>query len=56
MSLYRKLFTKITIYQKLNKILQFYKNWLVVSTFSFHIRSNIIFSKNSLPHVPLKTV
>ena len=49
MRLYWKLFTKITIYlksfTKSNKYLQFYKNWIVVCTTSFHIKSNVIFSK-----------
>ena len=43
--LYQKLFIKITISYKLNKIILFYKNWLAVCTSSFHIRCYVIFSK-----------
>ena len=44
-SLYRKLFTKLTIPQKLNNIYLFCKNELIVYTSFFFIRSYVIFSK-----------
>ena len=44
----QKIFIKITLSQKLNKVYKFYKNWSVVCTTSFHIRSNVIFSKKNV--------
>ena len=47
-SLYRKLFIKSIISQKVNNNIWLYKNWLVVCTLSFHIKSNVIFSKKNV--------
>ena len=48
-----KTFIKITISQKFNKIFLFCKNWLVVCTSSFHIRSNVVFSKKNCRPLPM---
>ena len=53
--LYWKLFRNITIYQNLNEVFQFCKNWLAVCTLSFNIKAKVIFYKKSvLPHNDLK--
>ena len=52
--MYQKLFTKITISQKFNKILQLFKNCIAVCTSSFHTRANVIKKNNGTP-MPLIT-
>ena len=50
LNLYQKLFTKITLSQKLNKIFLFCKNWFVECILSFNIKANSNFGKKSVVH------
>ena len=45
-------FYKIYNISKVEKYFLIYKNWLIVSTSSFHLRSNVIFSKKKCQDLP----